>query len=290
MERQASQRFRQILSWTTLFCFELIVLGSLVRTTDSGLACPDWPMCFGVLVPAMNMQIFLEWFHRLSALILGGLLLSALVMVARNPELRRTMLYPLWAAGLLFLSQCILGGLTVLELLDPTIVSAHLANATLLFAVLLWALVLSKPPRGTPASPRVSVPFALMTLLVFAQILLGGAVATNHASLVCPDFPTCLGRWFPPAFPARDAADEPSLDWVLAPCPRPSTSVSQLTLGSNRASTPHSSRHTAADRHPDRPRYRQHRLRPARRGHRRPHGQRAGIVRPAVFQHHHSPT
>ena len=47
----------------------LMTLGALVRAHDAGLACPDWPLCFGSFLPGrqMNVQVFLEWFHRLDA-------------------------------------------------------------------------------------------------------------------------------------------------------------------------------------------------------------------------------
>jgi cytochrome c oxidase assembly protein subunit 15 len=40
--------------------------------------------------------------------------------------------------------------------------------------------------------------FAVATALTWLQSLLGGMVSTHHAGLACPDWPTCLGEWFPP--------------------------------------------------------------------------------------------
>src|SRR5688572_21803831 len=45
----------------------LIVLGALVRAHGAGLACPDWPLCFGELVPQMDLHVAFEWSHRVVA-------------------------------------------------------------------------------------------------------------------------------------------------------------------------------------------------------------------------------
>jgi cytochrome c oxidase assembly protein subunit 15 len=182
--------------------FALIVVGSIVRTTGSGLACPDWPLCHGRLVPPLQFNILIEWFHRLLALVVGlGLLgTAAAVFTDRAARARLGGLAALSLA--LYLSQALLGALTVWKLLDPGVVSGHLAVALLLFANLLaLGLIASHEARPLPAAartPGLRTWFALTTVSVWAQAVLGGMVSTNHASLACPDWPTCNGAWFPP--------------------------------------------------------------------------------------------
>jgi len=49
----------------------LIVAGGLVTNTDSGLACPDWPTCFGSPMPRMVGGVAVEHSHRLIATAVG---------------------------------------------------------------------------------------------------------------------------------------------------------------------------------------------------------------------------
>lgn len=177
-------------------------LGSLVRATDSGLACPDWPLCYGRAVPVFDLQIFLEWFHRVLA---GGLTLGIGYLgwlLIKYPILRKKYGIQLIAASALLVIQIILGGLTVLKLLEPGIVSLHLINAVLFYVILFWTYKSAKAAEQEPGLiGKRSISwfrlYLLLTFLIFLQIFLGGMVSTSHAGLVCPDFPTCHGSWWP---------------------------------------------------------------------------------------------
>jgi cytochrome c oxidase assembly protein subunit 15 len=195
---------------TATVMFALIVVGSIVRTTGSGLACPDWPLCHGRLIPPLQFNILIEWCHRLLALVVGlGLVVTATWTWSHAAT--RARLGGLAATSIaLYLSQALLGALTVWRLLDPNVVSGHLAVALLLFATLLTLGLSARQAArdgmdaaarsGAHAVPRGSglLPlFATATAAIWMQAVLGGMVSTNHASLACPDWPTCNGRWLP---------------------------------------------------------------------------------------------
>ena len=63
---------------TVLAIIALIGIGSATRVMEAGLACPDWPLCYGTFLPLnhMNLRVFLEWFHRLDAFLVGILILT----------------------------------------------------------------------------------------------------------------------------------------------------------------------------------------------------------------------
>lgn len=186
---------------TTTLMFGLIVVGSVVRTTGSGLSCPDWPLCHGRLIPPLQFNILVEWFHRLIALMVSLLLASTVALIALRAELRARLGGLAVLAVALLGVQVLLGALTVWKLLDPSIVSGHLAVALLLFTTML-TLTLVARHESRPAPARATgAPLPLLsatTVAIYLQAVLGGMVSTNHASLACPDWPTCGGEWLPP--------------------------------------------------------------------------------------------
>ena len=189
---------------TALLMFALIVIGAVVRATGSGLSCPDWPLCEGRLIPRFEFHVMIEWFHRLAALLVGVMLLATALRVWTHAETRRRLGALAALAIVLYLTQALLGALTVWKLLSPAMVSSHLAVGTLLFATLL-TLGLRAGAEGSDAAVAVEarpaglLPLAaLATLWSWGQIVLGGMVSSTHAGLACPDWPTCYGRWLPP--------------------------------------------------------------------------------------------
>ncbi|MGK7913284.1 MAG: heme A synthase [Synechococcus sp.] len=133
-------RFRLYVFALAGVTFFLMALGSATRVMNAGLSCPDWPLCFGEVIPRdrMTLQVFLEWFHRVIATSVG---LGAIALVGSSWGLRKRL--PNWlpwaslgALGLVVF-QGILGGLTVTELLRFDIVTAHLGTGLLFFSLLL---------------------------------------------------------------------------------------------------------------------------------------------------------
>jgi len=172
----------------------LVGIGGATRVMQAGLACPDWPLCYGSLLPSgqMNLQVFLEWFHRLDAFLVG----IALLVLASLSLLRRALLprWLPWAAGaalMLVALQGVLGALTVLGLLAASTVTAHLITAlllVLLVSAMHQALRRSYSERHLPATavpPSWTVFLAFSSLVLFGQCALGGAMASRWASSLC---------------------------------------------------------------------------------------------------------
>ena len=176
----------------------LVGIGGATRVMEAGLACPDWPLCYGSLLPGrqMNLQVFLEWFHRLDAFLVGvGLLVQAGVSWWWRRELPRWVPWLSAAALLLVAVQGGLGALTVTLLLPFSVVTAHLVTALLLVAVLsACTQVLLQEPFTTPRLPSsrrgwlsMAWPWFIgaVALLALAQCLLGGLMATQWAAGRC---------------------------------------------------------------------------------------------------------
>ncbi|MEM9175762.1 MAG: heme A synthase [Myxococcota bacterium] len=183
--------------------YVLIVLGALVRANGAGLACPDWPLCFGEWIPTFDFRVAFEWGHRALAGSVGLVFLALGILTLRLPKLGRAMRAGLGIAAILLAVQIVLGGLTVLELLARWTVTSHLVtgNAFALAVVLLARRLfrLSSEERISPAADATQRAFvSLSAVLLVAQIVLGGLVSSSYAGLVCPDWPTCMnGEYFP---------------------------------------------------------------------------------------------
>jgi len=152
------RRFYQIVAILAAVCaYATIVLGGTVRGMDAGLACLDWPLCNGSIVPDLgNPQVAVEYAHRLVAAVtsLSILLTMVLALLWYRAELRLVLLSTV-AFGIL-VAQVGLGALTITSALNWVIVTIHLALGTATFAfgllVALFALRLPSLGTATPLS------------------------------------------------------------------------------------------------------------------------------------------
>jgi cytochrome c oxidase assembly protein subunit 15 len=178
--------------------FFLIVLGATVRVTNSGLSCPDWPLCYGEVIPNFNFRIFLEWFHRVIAGGLGLCALGASLYIWIKKEMPASAKKLAVVSMLIFLVQAWLGGQTVIQLLRTEIVTAHLMGGYLLFTVnLLIYFRLKRAQINLEPSPFKRL-FLLLWLVAFGQAILGALVSSHYGGLACGnEFPMCNGSWIP---------------------------------------------------------------------------------------------
>jgi cytochrome c oxidase assembly protein subunit 15 len=184
------------------FILANIVLGALVRAHGAGLACPDWPLCFGEVIPRFDFKVAWEVGHRTVGWTFGVAYLALGFGVLRDAGLRRRA-GAIWGIGLgLLLLQGLLGALTVWHLLASWSVTSHLIVGNAWNACVLWLgftlrAHASAAPR--PAAPRVArVAVALSALFLLFQVGLGGLVSSRAAGLACSRWPGCYDdAWFP---------------------------------------------------------------------------------------------
>jgi heme A synthase len=196
-----SRLFVRLALVTALLTGGLIVFGAVVRVTDSGLGCGNhWPLCNGTIFPPLdNITAWIEWLHRLFAVLIGlfGLGMLALALRAYRQQNRRVLGMTAVAAGL-FAFQSILGAIVVKLDLPPTMVTLHLATAMLLLAALLLAGVIAAyRPAQHYTGDFVTTLAYLTTAFSLVIILTGALVRGSGATLACVDWPLCNGQVFP---------------------------------------------------------------------------------------------
>lgn len=197
---------RRIALATSLATFALLVVGATVSATGAGLACPDWPLCHGRLIPPLEGLVLLEYGHRVLASAVGLMTVVLAVLVWRRAGEQRGLVSLSVVLLALLAAQVGLGGATVLTSLVPVVVGTHLLVAMSFLALLVAFTARAHWCDGTPAAVH-QAPRGLRRLAHFAlaaslvQVAIGGFVSAFGGGLACPDFPLCHGRVFPPPHP-----------------------------------------------------------------------------------------
>jgi len=193
--------FQRLCLITCVVVFGLIVLGGVVRATDSGDGCPDWPLCHGKLIPKTDKHTLIEYSHRATASVVGLLVLSIGVVAWRKHRNTPRILYPSLLAFGLVLVQGGLGGAAVLNDLAAEIVMVHLGLALTILALLMLIAYTAfhetdpLPPLGSSiVAGRIAV---LSAVGVMSLMVIGAYVAVADYSLACSGWPLCNGEVVP---------------------------------------------------------------------------------------------
>lgn len=180
--------FTKVVAVLTLF---LIFAGAMVTSTGSGLAVPDWPLSYGMLLPPMVGGILYETGHRLIAGSVGFLIvLQALALQFFQPN--RFLRKLGWSALGCVLVQGLLGGLTVLFLQPHALSVAHGAVAEILLCINVSIAYFAHVSRAGSRTRATWLP-----VIVYLQILLGAVMRHMNAGVVFPDFPLSNGKLIP---------------------------------------------------------------------------------------------
>jgi heme a synthase len=205
---------RKLALATLVATFVLILVGGVVRVSDSGLGCGPagsgfhgWPFCNGDVVPGVDLNSIVEYTHRILAVVVGFMMLALVVLAWRRYREYR------FVTGLLLVlvaAQGLLGGLTVEENLEEAYVAAHLGLAMLLLGLLLYLWRSLRGAEPEDGGPRIRVLAIAATTLVFCTIVAGGYMAGTQnygradyqlgqgAHHACgKQFPTCNGEFMP---------------------------------------------------------------------------------------------
>jgi heme A synthase len=213
-----SAGYRRLAVATAVATFALIIVGGIVRVSDSGLGCGPggsgfhgWPFCNGDVVPGFDLNSVIEYSHRALAGAVTIMMFTLAVLAFRRYRAHRGLVRATAGASLLIVAQAALGGATVEEDLTPALVAAHLGIAMLLLGLLLYIVRATRPEAHAEPSGGVPRWLALgATFAVLCTIVAGGYMAGTQkygrpdyqlgdgAHHACgKEFPACNGSFMP---------------------------------------------------------------------------------------------
>jgi protoheme IX farnesyltransferase len=204
---------RRLALLTAIATYLLIVVGAIVRSTGSGLGCPDWPLCYGQILPP-NVAALIESSHRWTAAFVSTVMLAMVAAAWVWARSIRHIVIPATAVPVLLALQITLGAWVVWLETPALVVMVHLSFAFVILAFVLWvniaarvaangglALAADGPGSGARAS-RASLGGywrLILALLVvtYLQLVVGGFTRALGAGWVCSGFPLCNGQLAP---------------------------------------------------------------------------------------------
>jgi heme A synthase len=194
--------FRRLAVWTAVITYLLIIWGGIVRVTGSGNGCgtsDQWPLCHGSLLPAWQLNTLIEFTHRWLASICTILVIVLTVATWVWHRHQRKILVGTSIAAGLFVVQIALGAITVETNLPGGVVMLHLANALLLFAVLIYVAVVAttvgtarqSPGLGAAANAALKVPVMIAVVATYVVALSGAFLVATNSTGGCSSWPLC---------------------------------------------------------------------------------------------------
>ncbi|HEU4867595.1 MAG TPA: heme o synthase [Actinomycetota bacterium] len=191
-------RFQKLATATTLMAMVLVMVGALVRASGSGLGCPDWPRCHGSWIPPMEKTAIIEYSHRLTASIVGFLVLALAIFAWLKQRTSPSVFWPSLAALVTVIVQAGVGRQVVLDELHADTVVLHFFLSLALVGLLATATVNSFFPRGG-GWDKVSKHAAFATGAAFIVLMVGAMVVQQRAGAeVFSDWPLMNGSLLPP--------------------------------------------------------------------------------------------
>ena len=169
--------------------------------SESGLGCPDWPLCHGELIPPFEYHTMIEYSHRLTGTILGVFVLVIMGIVLIKYRHQKHILVPSICSLILVIFAGILGGVTVVtelvwwvRLIHLGIAQALIASLTILASFLFLQGKFGLPDRlFRQRKNRI----AYILTVIYLLILSGSYVVGAGASAVCTSWPLCRGLSIP---------------------------------------------------------------------------------------------
>lgn len=191
-----TRRHRNLLRAGSALTLLLITLGGIVCITGASRGCPDWPGCYGQLVPPPRLDSILEYTHRLLAGLTSLLIVASAIAGWRRARSMHWVSWPPLIAVAFLAAVVVFGAMVVLRGLEPGLAALDLGSALLVLALMLTATVVAfsagRNP-GLPNGPSLQSPLARLALVtlvaVFVVLVSGVLVAASGSAVRCLGWP-----------------------------------------------------------------------------------------------------
>ena len=233
-DKKASNLFSYWLTGTLILVFTTIIIGGLTRLTNSGLSITEWELFKGILPPlsneswdnyfnlykeipqykilnsSMSLQEFKvifywEYFHRILGRIIGIFFLLPLIYFHIKQKINKNYILPCYTILFLIITQGIVGWYMVKSGLvnDVTVshyrLSLHLTIAIIIISIIFWLLLNLKNKTNLKffLVTKSNVPFLLLILFIYFQIILGAFVSGLDAGKIYQTWPLMGNAYLP---------------------------------------------------------------------------------------------
>ncbi len=201
MTANSVARFRVLLYLTILLTYLVILAGAVVRTTQSGMGCPDWPKCFGMWIPPTDVSqlpsnyqetyahrgyadtgfdayhTWVEYVNRLFGAVLGIVIFMSLIAAFRLRKTNSKIFALTLLAFILVGFQAWLGSLVVASNLAPVKITIHMIAALVLLALLIYIYDLVSPKESLSKDDSKVRAYLMLALgFTVIQVMLGTQV------------------------------------------------------------------------------------------------------------------
>lgn len=166
----------------------IVVSGGAVRLSKSGLGCPTWPRCTGGSLlptranPSGPLHESIEFGNRMLGFLVFATAVACVLGAWRLRPRRRGVLALAWLLPAGILVQAVIGGITVLDKLNPLIVAAHFLASMVLIYLAVWLHERTKegdePPRPV-VRKEIQLGVRLLVVVVAAIEAVGTLVTAT---------------------------------------------------------------------------------------------------------------